>query len=86
MNNQQLSLEQGSRKRTCHTCKCTIPKKEWHLATYNKSQYNWWPIRENSCIICLEHTVKVIKHFIYRNGGMKNRRNANITERLIQKL
>ena len=86
VNKHNLSIEQGTRKRTCNTCKCSIPKKEWHLAVYRKSQWNWWSIRENTCIMCLEFTVKAIKHFIYKEGGMKKRRLAYQAERLVHKL
>tara|TARA_B100000131_G_C18050971_1_gene586426 strand:+ start:163 stop:426 length:264 start_codon:yes stop_codon:yes gene_type:complete len=86
INRKQLSIEQGKRVRTCHTCKCSIPKHEWHVATYRKSDWNWWSVRENTCVLCLEFTVKVIKHFIYKNGGMKNRRNLHNAQRMVQQL
>ena len=81
-----MYLEQGSRKRKCHSCKCSIPKGEWHSATYRKSRWGWWSERENNCVLCLEFTVKFIKHFIYKNGGMKNRRNAHVAERVVKQL
>ena len=82
----KLMLEQGSRNRTCHTCKCKIPKNEYHMAVYRKSQFNWWSIRENTCVMCLEFTVKAIKHFIYKKGGMKKRRLSYQAERLVKAL
>ena len=81
-----MYLEQGKRNRTCHQCKCTIPKDEFHLATYRKSNWGWWSERENSCVLCLEFTVKFIKHFIYKKGGMKQRRNLYQAQRLVQEL
>jgi len=71
-------IETAIKKRTCHTCKCSIHSTEQHMAILRKSLYNFWYTRTNLCFVCVEELSRKIKEPMKDIKKKKKRRQTEL--------